>query len=42
MMDKLTTIGADTMVLMKSKTKIFKTYLSTTKVRGVVCSENKS
>lgn len=41
-MDKLTSIGSDSMILMKSKTKVFKRTISTTKIRGVICSENKS
>jgi len=40
-MDKLTTIGADLMILKKSKDKLFKGYLMSAKMRGVVCSENK-
>tara|TARA_B110000503_G_scaffold139142_1_gene226852 strand:- start:2828 stop:2977 length:150 start_codon:yes stop_codon:yes gene_type:complete len=41
MMDKLTTIGADLMILKRSKNKLFKGYLSSAKIRGLVCSENK-
>jgi len=42
MMDKLTTIGADIMILKRSKDRLFKGYLSKAKIRGVVCSQNKS
>ena len=41
MMDKLTTIGADLMILKRSKNKLYKGYLSSSKLRGLVCSENK-
>jgi len=42
MMDRLTTIGADLMILKRSKDRLYKGYLSKAKIRGVVCSENKT
>ena len=41
LMDKLTTIGANIMILKNSKDKLFKGFISNAKIRGVVCSENK-
>lgn len=40
LIDKLQTIGADTIMLKRSKDKLYKDYLSKAKVRGIVCSEN--
>ena len=38
MIDKLTTIGADMLILKRSKDKLYKGYLSSSKIRGLVCS----
>ena len=40
MMDKLSSSGADLVILKKSKDKISKGFISKEKFRGVICSEN--